>query len=152
MIFISELQTCIKDILSNSSQSVIDIISHSVSPPFSKRRSYNPPETREEPAIHPSAKQAAIYGSMKEEPINKKLMELAEGKLCTTREKSTDSFQKKSSQKEKPEIKEPVVTEPKRTVADESLQTLHTESDLSDISDDPDDILDMEEDTAVCVF
>lgn len=72
--------------------------------------------------------------------------------MCTSREKSTDSFQKKNSQKEKPEIKEPVVTEPKRTIADESLQTLHTESDLSDISDDPDDILDMEEDTAVCVF
>lgn len=86
---------------------------------------------------------------MKEEPINKKLMELAEGRLCTTtREKSTDSFQKKNSQKDKPEIKEPVV-EPKRPIADESLQTLHTESDLSDISDDPDDILNMEEDTTV---
>lgn len=116
---------------------------------FSKRRSYNAAETREEPAIHPSVKQAAIYGSMKEEPINKKLMELAEGRLCTTREKSTDSFQKKNSQKEKPEIKEPVATEPKRSIADESLQTLHTESDLSDISDDPDDILNMEEDTTV---
>lgn len=89
---------------------------------------------------------------MKEEPINKKLMELAEGKLCTTREKSADNFQKKNSQKEKPEIKEPVVIEPKRAIADESLQTLHTESDLSDISDDPDDILNMEEDTAVYIF
>lgn len=107
---------------------------------------------REEPTIHPSAKQAAIYGSMKEEPINKKLMELAEGKLCTTtREKPTDSFQKKNSQKDKPEIKEPVVTEPKRPIVDDSLQTLHTESDLSDISDDPDDILNMEEDTTVCI-
>ncbi|XP_011261740.1 zinc finger CCCH domain-containing protein 13 [Camponotus floridanus] len=113
-----------------------------------KRRSYNAPEVREEPTIHPSAKQAAIYGSMKEEPINKKLMELAEGKLCTTtREKPTDSFQKKNSQKDKPEIKEPVMTEPKRPIVDDSLQTLHTESDLSDISDDPDDILNMEEDT-----
>lgn len=103
--------------------------------------------------IHPSAKQAAIYGSMKEEPINKKLMELAEGRLCTTtREKSTDSFQKKNQQKDKPEIKEPVVVEPKRPIADESLQTLHTESDLSDISDDPDDILNMEEDTTVYIF
>lgn len=115
----------------------------------SKRRSYNAPEAREEPALHPSAKQAAIY-SMKEEPINKKLMELAEGRLCTTtREKSTDNFQKKNSQKDKPEIKEPVALEPKRPIADESLQTLHTESDLSDISDDPDDILNMEEDTTV---
>ncbi|KAL6263576.1 hypothetical protein P5V15_006365 [Pogonomyrmex californicus] len=114
----------------------------------SKRRSYNAPESREEPAIHPSAKQAAIYGSMKEEPINKKLMELAEGRLCTTtREKSSDNFQKKNSQKDKPEVKESVPVEPKRPVADESLQTLHTESDLSDISDDPDDILNMEEDT-----
>lgn len=120
---------------------------------YSKRRSYNAPETREEPAIHPSAKQAAIYGSMKEEPINKKLMELAEGRLCTTtREKSTDSFQKKNSQKDKPEIKEPIAVEPKRPIADESLQTLHTESDLSDISDDPDDILNMEEDTTVYIF
>lgn len=90
---------------------------------------------------------------MKEEPINKKLMELAEGRLCTTREKSTDSFQKKSSQKEKSEIKEPVVTEAKRSVADETLQTVQiTESDLSDISDDPDDILNMEEDTTVCIY
>lgn len=85
-------------------------------------------------------------------------MELAEGKLCTTtREKSTDSFQKKNSQKDKPEIKESVATEPKRPIVDDSLQTLHTESDLSDISDDPDDILNMEEDTTVgiayfCIF
>ncbi|XP_071635893.1 uncharacterized protein [Temnothorax longispinosus] len=124
-------------------------LEHGESTQHSKRRSYNAPETREEPpAIHPSAKQAAIYGSMKEEPINKKLMELAEGRLCTTtREKSTDSFQKKNSQKDKPEIKELVAVEPKRPIADESLQTLHTESDLSDISDDPDDILNMEEDT-----
>lgn len=107
---------------------------------------------REEPTIHPSAKQAAIYGSMKEEPINKKLMELAEGKLCTTtREKPTDNFQKKNSQKDKPEIKESIVTELKRPIVDDSLQTLHTESDLSDISDDPDDILNMEEDTTVCI-
>jgi len=120
---------------------------------YSKRRSYNAPETREEPVIHPSAKQAAIYGSMKEEPINKKLMELAEGRLCTTtREKSTDNFQKKNQQKDKPEIKEPVAVESKRPVADESLQTLHTESDLSDISDDPDDILNMEEDTTVHIL
>lgn len=119
---------------------------------FSKRRSYNAPEAREESTIHPSAKQAAIYGSMKEEPINKKLMELAEGKLCTTmREKPMDSFQKKNSQKDKPEIKEPIVTEPKRPIVDDSLQTLHTESDLSDISDDPDDILNMEEDTTVYI-
>lgn len=86
---------------------------------------------------------------MKEEPINKKLMELAEGKLPTTREKSTDSFQKKSLPKEKPETKEPPAIESKRTCIDESLQTLHTESDLSDISDDPDDILNME-DITVC--
>lgn len=120
---------------------------------FSKRRSYNAPEAREESTIHPSAKQAAIYGSMKEEPINKKLMELAEGKLCTTmREKPTDSFQKKNSQKDKPEIKESIVTEPKRLIVDDSLQTLHTESDLSDISDDPDDILNMEEDTTVYIL
>jgi len=80
-------------------------------------------------------------------------MELAEGRLCTsTREKSTDNFQKKNSQKEKPEIKESLVAEPKRPIAEESLQTLHTESDLSDISDDPDDILNMEEDTTVCIF
>jgi len=90
---------------------------------------------------------------MKEEPINKKLMELAEGRLCTTtREKSTDSFQKKNQQKDKPEIKEPVPVEPKRPITDESLQTLHTESDLSDISDDPDDILNMEEDTTVWIL
>jgi len=80
-------------------------------------------------------------------------MELAEGRLCTsTREKSTDNFQKKISQKEKPEIKESLTVEPKRPIAEESLQTLHTESDLSDISDDPDDILNMEEDTTVCIF
>lgn len=73
---------------------------------------------------------------MKEEPINKKLMELAEGKLPSTREKSIDSFQKKPLPKEKPETKETPATESKRTCIDESLQTLHTESDLSDISDD----------------
>lgn len=90
---------------------------------------------------------------MKDEPINKKLMELAEGRSCTTpREKSTDNFQKKNTPKEKPEIKEPISTEPKRPIADESLQTLHTESDLSDISDDPDDILNMEEDTTVDII
>lgn len=89
---------------------------------------------------------------MKEEPINKKLMELAEGRLCTTREKPTDNFQRKSSQKETSEIKEPTAIEPKRPIIDESLQTLHTESDLSDISDDPDDILNMEEDTTVCTL
>jgi len=120
---------------------------------FSKRRSYNASEAREESTVHSSAKQAAIYGSMKEEPINKKLMELAEGRLCTSaREKSTDNFQKKNSQKEKPEIKEPLAAEPKRPIAEESLQTLHTESDLSDISDDPDDILNMEEDTTVRIL
>jgi len=80
-------------------------------------------------------------------------MELAEGRSCITpREKSTDNFQKKNSQKEKPEIKEPISTESKRPIVDESLQTLHTESDLSDISDDPDDILNMEEDTAVDIL
>lgn len=76
-------------------------------------------------------------------------MELAEGKLSTTREKSTESFQKKAISKEKSETKETVTTEPKRSCIDESLQTLHTESDLSDISDDPDDILNME-DITVC--
>lgn len=82
---------------------------------------------------------------MKEEPINKKLMELAEGKLSTTREKSADTFPKKVLPKEKSETKEIVATESKRSCIDESLQTLHTESDLSDISDDPDDILNMDD-------
>lgn len=89
---------------------------------------------------------------MKEEPINKKLMELAEGKLPSTREKSIDSFQKKPLPKEKPETKETPATESKRTCIDESLQTLHTESDLSDISDDPDDILNMEDITVHYIF
>lgn len=82
---------------------------------------------------------------MKEEPINKKLMELAEGKLSTNREKPTDTFQKKPPPQEKSEAKETVTSESKRACIDESLQTLHTESDLSDISDDPDDILNMED-------
>lgn len=42
-------------------------------------------------------------------------------------------------------MKETHIPEPKRSCIEESLQTLHTESDLSDISDDPDDILNMEE-------
>ena len=117
---------------------------------FSKRRTYNSSETREECTLH-SSKQASLYGSMKEEPINKKLMELAEGKLPTTREKS-DTFQKKAVSKEKPETKETVTSESKRTCIDESLQTLHTESDLSDISDDPDDILNMEDITVCSIY
>lgn len=83
---------------------------------------------------------------MKDEPINKKLMELAEGRPRRSREKSADSFHKKMLPKEKPEVKEPPPPEPKRSCLDlEPLPTLHTESDLSDISDDPDDILNMEE-------
>lgn len=90
-----------------------------------------------------------LHGNMKEEPINKKLMELAEGRPRRSREKSADSFQKKAVQKEKSEVvkEPPPVPEPKRPCVEESLllPTLHTESDLSDISDDPDDILNMEE-------
>lgn len=89
---------------------------------------------------------------MKEEPINKKLMELAEGKLSITREKSTDTFQKKAVLKEKSETKETVTSDSKRSCIDESLQTLHTESDLSDISDDPDDILNMEDITVRSIY
>lgn len=118
---------------------------------FSKRRTYNSSETRDECTVH-SSKQASLYGSMKEEPINKKLMELAEGKLSTTREKSTDTFQKKAVSKEKSETKETITSESKRTCIDESLQTLHTESDLSDISDDPDDILNMEDITVCSIY
>lgn len=83
-------------------------------------------------------------------------MELAEGRIRRSREKSIENFAAKRVvvvppvvvvvQREKSEIKElPVTLEPKRPCLDESLQTLHTESDLSDISDDPDDILNMEE-------
>ena len=89
---------------------------------------------------------------MKEEPINKKLMELAEGRPRQSREKSVDSFQKKVIIKEKSEVKEPPPPPPeppKRPAVEEPLPTLHTESDLSDISDDPDEILDMEEEEAV---
>lgn len=118
---------------------------------FSKRRTYNSSETRDECIVH-NSKQASLYGSMKEEPINKKLMELAEGKLSITREKSTDTFQKKTILKEKSETKEIVTSDSKRTCIDESLQTLHTESDLSDISDDPDDILNMEDITVRSIY
>ncbi|KAK2581202.1 hypothetical protein KPH14_008001 [Odynerus spinipes] len=109
-----------------------------------KRRPYTNSEVREECPVHTS-KQASLYGSMKEEPINKKLMELAEGRLHTNREKSVEVYQKKNTQREKSEVKETHLPEPKRSCIEESLQTLHTESDLSDISDDPDDILNMEE-------
>nr|XP_050859539.1 zinc finger CCCH domain-containing protein 13-like [Vespula vulgaris] len=109
-----------------------------------KRRPYTNPEVREECPVHTS-KQVSLYGSMKEEPINKKLMELAEGRLHTNREKSVEIYQKKNAPKEKSEVKETHLPEPKRSCIEESLQTLHTESDLSDISDDPDDILNMEE-------
>ncbi|XP_046607092.1 zinc finger CCCH domain-containing protein 13-like [Neodiprion virginianus] len=112
----------------------------------SKRRlPYSTPELRDECSAHGS-KQGSLHGSMKEEPINKKLMELAEGRVRRSREKSVENFQKRIPQREKSEVKEsPLAAEPKRPCLDESLQTLHTESDLSDISDDPDDILNMEE-------
>ena len=119
-----------------------------------KRRNFNAPEMRDECSSHAS-KQSALHGSMKEEPINKKLMELAEGRPRRSREKSADSFQKKVIQQQMKKekippppiepIEVPVLVEQKRPCLDESLQTLHTESDLSDISDDPDDILDMED-------
>lgn len=115
--------------------------------PFSKRRSFNTPERREDLPSH-AAKQA-LHNSMKDEPINKKLMELAEGRPRRSREKSVDSFQKKLVPKEKLDVKERVPpVEIKRSCLEEPLHTttLHTESDLSDISDDPDDILNMEED------
>lgn len=132
-----------------------------------KRRSYGTPEV--EGGSHGS-KHSSLHGSMKEEPINKKLMELAEGRPRRSREKSADSFGKKLKDKPVPlmapspslpsssipsipplslapapvapipEIKEP---EPKRLCLDDSVH--HTESDLSDISDDPDDILNMED-------
>lgn len=114
---------------------------------FSKRRPpYGTPELRDECSTHGS-KQGSLHGSMKEEPINKKLMELAEGRVRKSREKSVETFQKRIiPPREKSEVKEsPLAAEPKRPCIDESLQTLHTESDLSDISDDPDDILNMEE-------
>ena len=93
---------------------------------------------------------------MKEEPINKKLMELAEGKPRKSRENSEDSnISKQVFIKEKSQVKEqqsppappPPPPEPKpRSSLEESLPAaMHTESDLSDISDDPDDILEMEE-------
>ncbi|XP_066596297.1 zinc finger CCCH domain-containing protein 13-like isoform X2 [Prorops nasuta] len=104
-----------------------------------KRRSCSTTEPKTDIPTHP-LKQSAIY-SMKDEPINKKLMELAEGKIRTIGEKHTERFHKKI-QKDKSEVKEHPL-EPKK---EESVPTLHTESDLSDISDDPDDILNMEED------
>ncbi|KAJ8681159.1 hypothetical protein QAD02_016946 [Eretmocerus hayati] len=115
-----------------------------------KRRGFGTPERREELPSH-AAKQA-LHNSMKDEPINKKLMELAEGRPRRSREKSTDSgsFAKKLLPKEKSEAKEPPPLpplpppEPKRI--EEPMPALLAESDLSDISDDPDDILDMEED------
>lgn len=116
---------------------------------YSKRRAFGTPERREELPSH-AAKQA-LHNSMKDEPINKKLMELAEGRFRRSREKSSDSSHKKLLPKEKVEVKEisvastPASTETKRSVLDENLPTLHTESDLSDISDGPDDILNMEE-------
>lgn len=79
-------------------------------------------------------------------------MELAEGRRPRkSREKSTDSGHKKVPPKENAETKEVSATntaappEVKRTVLEENLPALHTESDLSDISDGPDDILNMEE-------
>ncbi|XP_012254839.2 zinc finger CCCH domain-containing protein 13-like [Athalia rosae] len=110
-----------------------------------RRPPFGTPELRDECSTHGS-KQGSLHGSMKEEPINKKLMELAEGRLRRSREKSIENFQKRIPPREKSEVKEsPLAVEAKRPCLDESLQTLHTESDLSDISDDPDDILNMEE-------
>ncbi|XP_012279904.1 zinc finger CCCH domain-containing protein 13 isoform X2 [Orussus abietinus] len=131
-----------------------------------KRRPFNLSETRDECPPQPVVKTAAML--MKDEPINKKLMELAEGRPRRSREKSADSFQKRAAQraKESLDVREPLsckapapskppppvklpAPEPKRPALDESLPTLHTESDLSDISDDPDDILNMEEEDIV---
>lgn len=120
-----------------------------------KRRNYNTTtEIRDEIPVH-LTKQGALHNSMKDEPINKKLMELAEGRPRRSREKSSDSFQKKMSPKEKIEVnKETLILPPevKRVNIEESLQTLHTESDLSDISDDPDDILNMDDEVRYLVF
>ena len=116
-------------------------------PNHGKRRSYNTPEIRDEIPAHVS-KQGALHTSMKDEPINKKLMELAEGRPRRSREKSADSFQKKMPLKEKVEVKETPIPELKRVCIEESLQTLITESDLSDISDDPDDILNMDDEAS----
>lgn len=119
---------------------------------FRKRRSFNATDSREE-CLPLATKQTAIYGNMKDEPINKKLMELAEGRLRTSRERSADNFKKKiPPPREKSEAKETVATDPKRLCVEEPLQAIHTESDLSDISDDPDDILNMEEEIAVRTF
>lgn len=120
-------------------------------PNHGKRRSYNTPEIRDEIPAHVS-KQGALHTSMKDEPINKKLMELAEGRPRRSREKSADSFQKKLPLKEKVEVKEAPIPELKRVCLEESLPTLHTESDLSDISDDPDDILNMDDEVSYYKF
>ncbi|KAK0179808.1 hypothetical protein PV327_005525 [Microctonus hyperodae] len=124
-----------------------------------RRPPYGTPEIRDECASH-GPKQTSLHGNMKEEPINKKLMELAEGRPRKSREKSADIVQKKQpppplppslpppTPKEKiTEPKEPPqpIVEPKRPCLEENISAHHTESDLSDISDDPDDILNMED-------
>lgn len=115
-----------------------------------KRRSYNTPEVREESTSHVTTKQSALHASMQEEPINKKLMELAEGKCRKSREKSAESYKNKPStpalSKDKSDSKEMIPPEAKRPCLEEPLPSIHTESDdLSDISDDPDDILNMDD-------
>lgn len=92
---------------------------------------------------------------MKNEPINKKLMELAEGRLNTrlSREKSVTTVDTPPSKvivpREKSENKEPPKpVETKRVVLEENAPVVHPESDFSDISDDGDDILNMDDEVS----
>ncbi|XP_014235596.1 zinc finger CCCH domain-containing protein 13-like [Trichogramma pretiosum] len=117
-----------------------------------KRRPYSTPERREELPSH-AAKQA-LHNSMKDEPINKKLMELAEGRPRASREKSGERrslLPVPKTDKAEPSPKEtpPPPPEPKRIEEPLPVVVNHAESDLSDISDDPDDILNMEEEISV---
>ncbi|CAB0027873.1 unnamed protein product [Trichogramma brassicae] len=116
-----------------------------------KRRPYSTPERREELPSH-AAKQA-LHNSMKDEPINKKLMELAEGRPRASREKSGERrsllpIPKTDKAEPSPKETPPPPPEPKR-IEEPPVVVNHAESDLSDISDDPDDILNMEEEISV---
>lgn len=123
---------------------------------FSKRRQFNTLELRDEANKNYNAKQNTLL-NMKNEPINKKLMELAEGRLNTrlSREKSVDAPPNKIIviAREKSENKEPPKpVETKRVVHEENAPVVHPESDFSDISDDGDDILNMDDEVSCLIL
>ncbi|XP_044020923.1 fl(2)d-associated complex component-like, partial [Aphidius gifuensis] len=88
-----------------------------------------------------SSSTTIVNPTLKEETINKKLIELSEGKIITDnnliqKQVINENIKNETQDTSVPEIKK----------LDDSFQTHHVaESDLSDISDDPDDILNMDD-------